>query len=219
MRILSTRFAGPFLGVAGAVGMFLAGQGPVLSADHFDPPTRTDAAQDPNPDFAADIADIYVWNSPTALNLALTFAGPTANTRPATYDRDVLYQFFISNDADRTTPEFTIEGRFGLDGNNFGIQLLGVPGATGPMQGPVETVLQNNGIKAIAGVFADPFFFDVQGFRETRSTGTLSIRSDRNLFDTQNDTAIILEIPLSFVRNGTNPIGVWTATRRFGGNI
>ncbi len=219
MRKTFRKISGPALGALGVIGMFFAGQGPVMSADHFDPPTRTDPAADPTPDIAADIADIYAWSTPTSLNLALTFAGPTANTRPAFYDRDVVYQFFVSNDADRTTPEFTIECRFGADGNAYGVQIVGLPGSPAPLVGPVETVLQRDGIKAIAGVFADPFFFDVQGFRETRSTGTLSIRSDRNLFDTQNDTAIILEIPIANVRNGSNPIGVWSATRRFGGNI
>ena len=95
----------------------------------------------------------------------------------------------------------------------------GANGVTGVIEGPVEQNLQKDGVKVRVGLFDEPFFFDLVGFRETRSTGTLSIRNNRNFFDTQNDTAIVLEIPDANLGAGVTNLGVWGQTARFGGNI
>ena len=42
-------------------------------------------------------------------------------------------------------------------------------------------------------------------------------RSDRSFFTLQNDTAMVLQIPLTQVRNGDNRLDVWVTTARFGG--
>ena len=189
------------------------------AADHFDSPTRTDKDFDPTPDIPADIADVFAFHTPTSIVIAVTFAGPQPMNMPPFYDRDVLYTINVSNAGTRTDPEFQIRFRFGKDGQAAGVQFTGIPGSTGPMEGPVQTVLEQNGIKAIAGIFDDPFFFDLVGFRETRSTGTLAIRNTRNFFDTQNDTAVVIEIPRAAILNGNNPLDIWSTTDRFGGNL
>ena len=189
------------------------------AADHLDPPTRTDKDFDPTPDVPADIADVFAWYTPTSIVVSLTFAGPQPGNMAPFYDRDVLYTINISNSGARSDPEFQIRFRFGFDGQSPGVQFTGIPGTTGPIEGPVQTVLERDGVKAIAGVFDDPFFFDLLGFRETRSTGTLSIRNTRDFFDGQNDTSVVIEIPRSAVLNGTNPLDVWAQTARFGGNL
>jgi len=197
----------------------------VIAADHLDPPARTDPDVDMTPDKAADIADIYTWNTGTdadaKLVVAMTFAGPQASNLPATYDRDVLYTINISNDGNPSTTEFPIEIRFGKNGNLTGVQLKNVPGTTAPIEGPVETDLtrDNGAIKVRAGLFDDPFFFDLQGFRTTRSTGTLSFDKNRNFFAGQNLTAVVIEVPRSAAVNGTNPVTIWGTTARFGGQI
>jgi hypothetical protein len=81
----------------------------------------------------------------------------------------------------------------------------------------VETVLTRNGIKVFAGLVDDPFTFDVQGFRATRATGTLSFSSSRDFFFRQNDTATIIEIPRSMLQNGSQPLDIWATSARFGG--
>jgi len=89
----------------------------------------------------------------------------------------------------------------------------------GPISGPVETDLVRDGVTVRAGLFDDPFFFDSQGFRETRNMGTLRFNNQRNFFGAQNITAVVIEIPKSRLANGSNPIDLWSTSARFGGQI
>lgn len=190
------------------------------SADHLDPPARTNPSVDETPDVAADIADILAWHNDDSIIVALTFAGPQATDQPAVYDRDVRYRINISNASPRTTPDFPIEVRFGEGSGEgeFGVQVTGLPGER-MISGPVETNLSLDGIKVRAGLFDDPFFFDSQGFRDTLNTGTLSFDNTRDFFAGQNLTAVVIEIPRDLIENGDNLIDVWGTTARFGGNI
>lgn len=194
---------------------------PGLAADHLDPPTRTDPAVDATPDIAADIADVYAWHTDTSVVIALTFAGPQATTRPAFYDRNVLYTINISNAGARTDAEIPIRVRFGpgSGANEFGVQVSGAPGVTGDIVGPVESNLTRDGVTVRAGLFDDPFFFDLVGFRQTVSTGTLAFSNQRNFFAGQNLTAIVIEIPRNRIENGSTPIDIWGTTARFGGQL
>jgi hypothetical protein len=228
--------------VAGTAAAVLAGGAVLLSpanrlvaADHLDPPQRTDPARDSVPDIPADIADVYAWHAGEKTIIAMTFAGPTVNSAPAFYDRDVLYTMHIANGKNRETglvqgteiPTYTIHVRFGLDANaqgqsNFGVQFIGVPdgqGGTFDIEGPVETIIEQNGVKLYAGLVDDPFFFDSTGLRESRTIGRLVFDNNRNAFENQNDTAFVIEIPSSYIRNDPSLVHFWGETRRFGGNI
>ena len=190
------------------------------AADHLDPPTRTDKdVQGAHPDVPADIADVFAWYTADSIIVVLTFAGPQPNNMPPFYDGDVLYTINISNAGARTDPEIQIRARFGFDGQSPGVQFTGIPGTSGPITGPVQTVLTQGNVKAIAGIFEDPFFFDLLGFRETRDTGTLAIRNTRDFFKNQNDTSIVIEMPRSAVVNNNQPLDIWATTARFGGNL
>lgn len=219
------RFGKHLLGTAAALAFgvplaLLSSDSATRAADHLDPPTRTDAAQDPTPDVPADIADIYAWHTPQFFVLALTLAGPQDGTVAGFYDRDVLYTINVSNAGARTDAEFPITIRFGQNNGGNGVQITGVPGAASPIiSGPVETDLVSGAVTARAGLFDDPFFFDLIGFRETLATGTLAFRNDRDFFAGKNDTAVVIQIPRAALDNGTNPIDVWTTTARFGGNL
>jgi len=190
-----------------------------IAADHLDPPNRTDPAFDTTPDRSADIADIYAWHTADNLIMALTFAGPNPGSLPATYDRDILYTINISNAGSPTDAEVSIRFRFGQDGEKYGVEISGLPDGGAPLVGPVEQTLTRNGILARAGLYDDPFFFDLQGFRETRSTGTLSFVSSRSFFTGQNDTAMVLQIPRRLVENGSNQINIWVTSARIGGQL
>lgn len=209
--------------VAGLPLLYLAGEQATPAADHLDPPARTDPAVDPTPDKAADIADIYFWATDTSAIIVLTFGGPESPTLPAVYDRDVLYTLDISNAAPRTSFEHSIQIRFGRDaskpGDNFGVQLTGVPGVNGAIVGPVETNLVKDGVTVRAGLFDDPFFFDSQGLRETRNTGTLSFNNQRDFFGAKNITGVVIELPKSRLANGSNPVDLSATTARLGGQI
>ena len=208
------------LALAAGAAAILPGLG-LVAADHLDPPARTDPAQDATPDRAADIADIYAWHTADKVNMILTFAGPQATSEPATYDRDVLYTINVSNAGDRTDAEFPIRIRFGAGAgsNEYGVQVTGVPGTTGPIQGSVETTLTADGVMARAGLFDDPFFFDLEGFKDTAATGTLMFDPNRNFFAGQNLTAVVLSIPRDRIANGDHPIDIWATTSRFGGQL
>jgi hypothetical protein len=218
VRPLKRSFA--FAGVFAVATAFWAADWNALAADHLDPPARTDPAVDSTPDKAADIADVYAFTSGPNVVLAVTFAGPSAANLPATYDRDVLYTINVSNAGLPTDAEIQIRWRFGLDpSGNVGVQVLGLPDSpTTALEGPVEQTLSRNGILVRAGLYDDPFFFDLQGFRDSKSTGNLSIRNDRNFFAGQNDTAIVIQIPLDMIR-GSAVLNIWATTARFGGQL
>jgi hypothetical protein len=189
------------------------------AADHLDPPGRTDLAVDPTPDLPADIADIFAWHTADKVNVVVTFGGPSSPTQPASFDRDVLYKILVSTDAPTDTPEIVIRARFGRGTrpDEWGVRIEGVPGVNGAIEGPVDTNLVKDGVTARAGLFDEPFFFDLQGFRESRSLGAIRFVNTRNFFDANNDTAIVLEIPRDRFASATTPLGFWTTTARFGG--
>jgi hypothetical protein len=209
--------AGGAMALASAGLLWLSDMSPLQAADHFDPPSRVDPAATTKPDFAADIADLYIFHTATSLVVALDFGGPQAANLPAYYDRDVLYKIMLSNAGSPTDAEFNIAFRFGQDvskTNANGISVTGVPGTTGAIVGPAETTITQQGVKVFAGLIDDPFNFDAVGFRMTRETGTLSILNTRNRFFGLNSTVVVIEFPLSAIQNGTNPIAAWTTTAR-----
>lgn len=213
--------------IGGIGALSLATGGAVLltgaynrAADHLDPPARTDPGVDTTPDVPADIADVFAWGGPGTVRLAMTFAGPNNPNAPANYDRDVLYKLLISTAPPDDTPEITIRVRFGEDGpNEHGVRFEGVPGVNGFIEGPVRTALQKDGVRAQAGLFDDPFFFDSRGLRESRTTGQIRFVNTRDFFAAQNDTAFVLEIPKDRIAGGTGTIKVWGTSSRFGGQL
>lgn len=219
-RFKTYGLAAGLAGAAFAAAALSPGQ-PINAADHLDPPGRTDPAVDPTADRNADIADVYAWHTDTSVIIAMTFSGPQATNLPANYDRDVLYTVNISNGGARTDAEFPVRVRFGpgTGPNEFGVQVTGLPGVTGAIVGPVESNLTKDGVTVRAGLFDDPFFFDLVGFRQTVTTGTLAFNNQRDFFAGQNLTAIVMEIPRSRIANGTNPVDIWGTTARFGGQL
>lgn len=196
---------------------------PGSAADHLDPPARTSPSSDDTPDAPADIADVFAFHDDQNLVFILTFAGPQATDQPAVYDDDVLYRINISNAEPRTTTDLPIEIQFGRDifaaGAPFGVRVRGLPGVTGDLIGPVETDIVSDRVRVRAGLFDDPFFFDLQGFRDTLSTGQLSFDNSRDFFAGQNLTAVVIEIPRDRIENGANLIDVWSETARLGGQL
>jgi hypothetical protein len=178
----------------------------VAAGDHAEAPAVEN-------DKAADIADIYAWHTDAgSLVMALTFGGYALAGDPPTYDPDVLYGFHIDTNADNTA-DLNVWARFGEDAaGNWGIQVVDVPGATGPIEGEVDTVIEAEGIKVFAGLRDDPFFFDKEGYLMTLSTGTVSFDSSRDFALLQNATAIVVEVPLANVASG--PFSVWATTGR-----
>ena len=200
-------------GVVMAAGVSLLTVHPLRAADHLDPPARTNIGS--ASDVAADIADVFLFGDATSVSVAVTFGGPQEAGVPPKYDADVLYRIHLSNAGDATVDNAVIDVRFGKDpAGKWGVQLLNVPGASGPIVGPVQTALASGSVNAEAGLFDDPFFFDLQGFNDTKATGKLSIINTRNFFAGKNDTAIVVQMPRSAIEVPGSPITAWVETRR-----
>ena len=65
-----------------------------------------------------------------------------------------------------------------------------------------------------AGLREDPFFFDLTGFQETLSTGTVSFVNDRDFFAQKNISAIVIELETEDL--GGTTLQVWATTSRIG---
>ena len=204
----------------GALGALVLVPGQLaLSADHLDPPARTDPAVDPTPDFDTDIADLYAFYDDTNLYLIETWGGPAATNLAGFFDPKMVHTINISTAAPATTPEISISFRFGVGATprEQGIQLTGLPGVNGPMVGPLEQILSKDGVRVFSGLRDDPFFFDAQGLKDSRATGVLSIKNTRDRFAGLNASATVIEIPRS--RLGGTKLDLWVTTARLGGQL
>lgn len=212
---------GAVASAAGAFVLLTVPGAPNRAADHLDPPTRADPSVDPTPDLAADLADVFVWNGPDTVRMAVTFAGPNTPNASAFYDRDVLYKLLISTSPPHDSPEITIRVRFGQGARpgEHGVRFEGIPGVNGSIEGPVETVLTKDGVRARAGLHDDPFFFNSRGLRKSRTTGQIRFNNTRDFFAGQNVTAFVVEVPRTRFAGGAGVIKVWSTTSRFGGQL
>lgn len=216
-----TRIALAAAATTGALGALLLVPGQLaLTADHLDPPARTDPAVDSTPDIAADIADIFAFHDADNLYLISTFGGPAAPTLGAFYDRDVLHTINISTSPPASSSDITIRFRFGPGANpgETGISVENVPGVNGAIVGPVEQILSKDGVRVYAGLRDDPFFFDSQGLRESRTMGTIRFNNQRSFFHAKNITTVAIELPRTRLGTATN-LDIWNTTARFGGQL
>jgi hypothetical protein len=194
--------------------------GHVFAADHAEAPgTMADAA--------ADITDLYVWNTDGGTIVAiLNFAGLVEAGSDPTYDPDVLYGIHIDNNGD-DEPDIDIWARFGQNlAGDWGLQVVNLPGAdavpdpdicgTAPGHcGPVDTEIDTGaGTRIWAGPREDPFFFDLDGFQETLDTGTLSFSSMNDSFAALNVTSIVVEMDAAAAADGATDIQIWATTSR-----
>jgi hypothetical protein len=183
---------------------------PAFAADHGEAPlTRTDPA--------ADIADVYAWHEGGRLVAIITFDGirSPAHRQSGNFDEGVLYTLNIDNSGD-FIPDIQVTAQFGRDDKGrWGIRVDGLPGASGPVIGPVEKKIDGGlNARVYAGLRDDPFFLDLEGFRNTLATGTLSFDGSRDTFAGSNCTAIVLEMDLAAAQAGGATLQLWATTAR-----
>ena len=173
------------------------------AADHLDAPGV-------KADGRTDINDVYTFQSPTnADNTVLIMtvnplAGVSSGT---TFHPNAEYRFNIDDNGDAVA-DANIDVTFGKVKKNgsqkLKVELKGENG-NAKSQGMVnqEVGFAETG-RVMAGTFDDPFFFDLEGFRNNfQFTGT-------NFFAGLNVTAIVVEVPSSMLGDGG--IGVWATT-------
>lgn len=199
----------PRVAVAVAALLALLGLG-VLAADHAEAPgTRADPE--------ADIADLYAWHDGDKLVAVLTYAGlqaPAAGQQ-GSYDADVLYGVHLDRDSDQSA-DVDVWIRFGQNSEGaWGVRVENLPGATGPVVGAVDQMIDaGTNASVYAGLRDDPFFFDLDGFRQTLDTGTLAFDAQRDSFAGLNVTAIVLEMDLAAATGDSESLQLWATTGR-----
>ena len=198
--------------------VFALGVSAVHAADHLDAPAVADNGQ-------TDINDLYAFQSPTnADNTVLiltvnplvglprpdfTFGGPPS---PDTFSTSALYDFQIDNDGD-AVPDVTYTTQFSMGPG--GLQTLNTTRTAGGTSADYATGLTERNLSTAgggqirAGLFEDPFFFDLPGFLALDFTGT-------DTFAGTDVTAIVLELPSSEL--GADNVGIFATTRDADGN-
>jgi hypothetical protein len=202
--------------IAFAVGLAAL---PTRAADHLDAPGV-------KADGRTDINDVYAFRSPTnsANTVLIMTVNPAAGVftnSPTTFHPNATYEFLIDGNGD-AKPDTEIEIDFGKvkDGGvqNVEVEIDGphreveAEGRTG------RTIRISGGGKLRAGVFDDPFFFDLAAFNAGGAfcPGAGGPNSGINFFLGLNVSAIVLEVPSAWLDSDSN-IGVWARTV-LGGN-
>lgn len=179
--------------------------GTANAADHLDAPALEGNGQ-------ADVNDLYAFQSPTNPDhsvLIMTvnpFAGVAS---PTDFGTDIGYEFVIDNNGD-AMGDLTYRASF--TGNGDG-QLLSLSDGSGEIgAGAIgESVSVTGGGMVQAGVFDDPFFFDLAGFNDG-----FNFTGDDTLAGA-NVSAIVLEVPSSTL-GGPN-VGIWARTVQNGTQV
>jgi hypothetical protein len=193
---------------------------PSNAADHLEAPLVQQ-------DGRTDINDIYAFQSPTNPDntvLVMTVNPVAGIQSPTTFRPGVSYTFMIDTDGDarrdiRYTARFNKPDADGqqrvrltraADGDTS-LVAEGMTGGSSPISG---------GGQVFAGLSDDPFFFDLQAFKDQvkgeGGTRTFCDATPTDFFAGLDVSSIVVEVPSSSL--GTN-IGVWAQTRDNGGVI
>jgi len=182
---------------------------PTQAADHLDAPGLTP----PGGDTRLDITDVYAFQSPSnpANTVLVMGVNPLAGVlNDGTFNASASYEFKIDSDGD-AKEDLTYKLTFSAPDASLqqDVTLRQLPargrgsvlaeGQTG------ENISIPGGGWITAGVFDDPFFFDLAGFLalDFCNPGT-------NFFAGLNISAIVLEVPSSWL--GSSNVGIWAST-------
>jgi hypothetical protein len=198
------------LAAAGALALAVL---PSSASDHLDAPLV-------KKDGRTDINDVYVFESPqnpANAVLALTVNPGAGVISGTSFDPKATYSFDIDTDAD-AIPDKSVALRFGpVEGNGRQRVTLTGPGvdARGYVGDDVviETDHGKHGSVGLlrAGVFDDPFFFDLGAFRNGLAFCPNGVGTD--FFLGLNTSAIIVEVPKTVLTGASSKISVEGRTR------
>jgi uncharacterized protein DUF4331 len=223
-RAILAALALTVLAAAALAAVVTGGPGSPAAADHVDAPGLTP----PGGNLQLDLTDVYAWrarNGKTVLaanvnGLTAAGAGPVfASGVPAvSKTKAVTYWFRIDNDGDAVS-EVDLAVQFGKP-NAKGVQTMTVTRnekviVTGSASaGKSVKVNRDGAVTAYAGLRDDPFFFDLDGFRnilsEDAGRSFLGCKAPRtDFFAERNVSSIVLELPASMLTGrsaiATNP--------------
>ncbi|TWU00114.1 hypothetical protein Pla108_10580 [Botrimarina colliarenosi] len=195
------RFSAPLALAVGAVVATTA-----HASDHLDAPNLMGNGQ-------VDVNDLYAFQSPTnpANTVLILTVNPGAGVlSPRTFGTDVTYSFKIDNTGDAVA-DISYDATFGAP--VAGVQALTLMGPGGVIAAGSTgaTAPTTGGGMVQAGVYDDPFFFDLNGFNDG-----LNFTGD-DFFAGLDTSAIILELPSSLL-GGPN-LGIWATTTQGGSQV
>lgn len=188
-------------GIAALGGSLMYSAVVVGAADHLDAPGV-------QADGRTDINDLYAFQSPSDPDntvLVMTVNPGAGVISGTTFDPKARYSFNVDADGDAVADR-TISLDFKSvtnRGQRFKVQIDGSTVAQGTV-GETSAIRKIGG-EVTAGVFDDPFFFDLAGFRDGfQFTGD-------DFFAGLNVSAIVIELPRHALSDGDD-IGIWATT-------
>jgi Domain of unknown function (DUF4331) len=205
------------------LGTALATVGIIYAADHIDTPTITG--------LASDITDVYAFRGQDPNNLVLV-----ANTQglltpgttgAAKFDPNTVIEFNIDNNNDNV--EDLVIQAIVKDGS---MKFYGpvAPSATGTKSklegaitaevavtayGAAPTIATQNNMKVFAGPRDDPFFFDLNRFKQViAGTAPGFNNPGTDSFAGTNVLSIIVELPKTMLNATAGKINLWVETKK-----
>ena len=184
---------------------------PASAADHLDAPGLTP----PGGDTRLDITDVYAFQSPSNPENTVLVMGvnPLAgDLNDGKFHPGAVYEFRIDSDGD-AIENLTYRVTFAaLKGSmEQSVTLRSIPGKGGGGSSVLasgqtgQTISIPGGGSLRAGVFDDPFFFDLNAFLAVDFCNP-----GDNFFAGLNISAIVLEVPSTWL--GSTNVGVWAET-------
>jgi hypothetical protein len=187
-----------------------------FGADHLDAPDL----MPPSDRADADINDVYVFEGRRASRtvIAVTTHPAAGAIAPLEYATDVAYKMKVDRDGDavhdvafiwqfRAANEDGVQRYRVLRQGSQGRFVLIASGRTG------RVIDVTGGGKAFAGLRSDPFFFDLDAFRDQIGGAgggrTFCDGDEVDFFESLNANAIVLQLP---DRRLGRTIGVWATT-------
>ena len=184
-------------------------------SDHLDAP----GLKSPNMDARVDITDIYAFQKPEDVNKTILVfnVNPVAPTLADSFAPEAVYELKVDTNGDAVAE---IAFRFTFSPKEQGVQMATVrrvSGASANDKGhegdilfqnvPVAfgedvAIAEENEYRFFAGMRSDPFFFDLEGFKNGMKFTGADTFLDKNVF------SMVLEMPNSAL--GSNPrVGIW----------
>jgi hypothetical protein len=168
-------------------------------------------------DGRTDINDVYVFpgSQPGRAALVMTVNPGAGSISGTTFKPGATYEFVVDSNGDaRNDHTYQVTfGRVGNDGEQ-GMQVFRDGRRIGVGRSGANVAL-NGGGRARADLFDDPFFFDLQAFRDqVKGAGgsrTFCDATPTNFFAGLNVSAIVLQVPTAAL--GGSEVGVWGRTR------
>jgi hypothetical protein len=212
--------------IFGILTLFLAlglAAGNIGAADHLDAPLVQS-------DGRTDINDLYVFQSPSNADhvVLIMTVNPVAGVlSPITFRPHSAYELMIDETGDgKTNAQYEV--RFSSPDNNDvqGVRLrrrdIGEGGFETIASGTTgSTISVHGGGMLTAGVFDDPFFFDLVAFQDqvlgAGGSRTFCDGNEVDFFAGLNVSAIVLEVPRDAFMSDN--IGVWARTRAGGPQV